>query len=80
MLSKTAIVLGLLLLAALIVYMTAFFFPLGQTVLNGFHLVLLGLMLLGWVGVWKGRGAWVGWAVGVQLLLTAGLYIIYRSS
>lgn len=80
MLNKVAATLGLLLLTALLVYTSAYFFALGQALLNGFHMVLLGLMLWGWWGVWRGPRAWAGWALGVQVLFTVGLYIIYLNS
>ncbi|MCS7068738.1 MAG: hypothetical protein RMK51_04210 [Meiothermus sp.] len=80
MLTKLAITLGLLLMTGLLVYTSAFFFSLGQGLLNAFHLALLGLMLWGWWGVWRGRLVWAGWAWGTQLLLTVGLYIIYLNS
>ncbi|GIW25995.1 MAG: hypothetical protein KatS3mg069_2262 [Meiothermus sp.] len=79
MLGKIATSLGLLLWTGLLVYTSAFFFSLGQDLLNGFHLVLGGLMLGGWWGAWRGRKTWVGWALGLQMLLTVGLYILYLS-
>ncbi len=72
--------LGILLLTGLLVYFSAYFFSLGQDLLNGFHLLLVALMLWGWVGLWRARATWVAWAAGLQVLLTVALYVIFLNS
>ncbi len=68
--------LGLLFLTGLLVWVSAFFFALGQGLVAGFHLVLLGLLVLSWGAIWAGRVGWAFRVAGLQILLTLVLYIL----